>query len=293
MADNLYKYLLNDQAVITAADTRDLADYARVLHGTYPVSTAVMGRTLTAAVLMSSHMFKNDAHRLTLSLNGGGPAGTVLATANGESQVKGYMENPYVELPAKQNGQLDVGGAIGTDGFLTVVRDTGAGEPYIGKTALVSGEVAEDLAMYFLQSEQQPTIVYLNTWVDIDTTVLTAGGLIVAPLPGAGEETLSFIESCIPAIQNYGMMLMQMDASEAVEKIFEGSKLVKTEHLTPEYVCDCSRERFERGIIALGANELKAIIKEDGHAEVKCQFCNTTYEFTEADLKRLLSEAES
>lgn len=293
MADSIYKYLLNNQAIITAADTRGLAEYARVLHNTYPVSTAIMGRTLTAAALMSSHMFKNEAHRLTLSIKGGGSAGTVLATANGECQVKGYMENPYVDLPAKANGQLDVGGAIGKEGFLTVVRDTGAAEPYIGKTPIVTGEIAEDLAMYFLQSEQQPTIVYLNTWVDIDTTVLTAGGLIIAPLPGAEEDTLSFIESCIPAIQNYGMMLMQNTAAQAVEKIFAGGNLVQTEQLMPMYVCDCSRERFERGIIAIGAEELKKIIEEDGRAEVKCQFCNKTYEFTEMDLKRLLNEAES
>ncbi|MGI6664715.1 MAG: Hsp33 family molecular chaperone HslO [Christensenellaceae bacterium] len=290
MKDSVYRYLLNGEVVVTAASTKEIANTARELHETFPVSTAVLGRTLTAAVLMAS-MFKESNDTLTISLNGGGPAGTVLATANGACEVKGYMDNPHVDLPAKENGQLDVGGAVGTEGFLTVVRDTGVGEPYIGRTPLVSGEVAEDLAMYFLQSEQQPTIVYINTWVDIDLTVLTAGGLIISPLPGATEETLSYIESCVPEIQSYGMRLMQMTPDEAVRAIFPAATLKPIEMLAPAYVCDCSEARFERGIIALGEEEIKSMIDEDGEAEVICRFCNKRYLFDRKKLQKLLEEA--
>lgn len=292
MANQLVKMLLNEEVVVLASDLTELVEYARTLHGTYPVSTAVLGRTLTAAVMMGSQLKKED-FSLTISINGGGPAGTVMATANGRGEVKGYVANPHVDLPAKPDGKLDVGGAVGTDGFVTVIKEMGMKTPYVGKTPIQTGEIAEDLAYYYLQSEQQPTIVYLSVWVDLDTTVLRAGGLIISPMPGTKEETLSAIESRLFGIQNYALMLMSESPESAVKKIFTGMdvKTLSTSH--PEYRCDCSRERLEQVVISLGEKEIKDMIEKDGKAEIVCRFCNKKYHFGKEDLSRLLKEAQS
>lgn len=292
MADTIQRYLLNKEVVVCAADTKELVNAARELHGTYPVCTAALGRTLTGAAMMASTA-KEAAALTTLSLNGGGPAGTVLATANGACEVKGYIENPYVNLPARADGKLDVGGAVGKDGFITVLREAAPGaEPYVGRTQLVSGEVAEDIAMYYLQSEQHPSIVYLSVWVDVDTTVIAAGGLILSPLPGASEETLSMIESKVFDIRNYGLMLMTMTPEAILQKIFAGQELEKMDEKHPVYHCGCSEQRFERGILSLGRKEIGEMIEQDGKAEVVCRFCNKKYVFDKAHLQRLLDEAK-
>ena len=241
---------------------------------------------------MLAESLKRETDSLTLSLNGKGPAGTVLAAADGRHRVKGYIENPLADLPAKADGQLDVGGAIGKDGFITVLRDTGGSEPYTGRTQLVSGEVAEDLAKYYLKSEQQPSIVYLCVWVDIDTTVLVAGGLVVSPLPGAEEETLAFVESRIGDIKNYALMLMNMAPGDAVRKIFSGGTIEVLSRSNPAYVCDCSYARFERGILSLGKKEIEDMIREDGQAEVVCRFCNKKYLYNKQSLVKLLYDAK-
>ncbi len=160
----------------------------------------------------------------------------------------------------------------------------------MGRTALVSGEIAEDLAYYYLQSEQQPTIVYLSVWVDIDTSVLRAGGLVISPMPGASEESLSFIESKVFEIGNYALMLLQYSPEEAVRKIFEGAKIEKMREQEPKYICNCSHERFSQGILSLGKEEIESMITEDGQAEVVCQFCNKRYLFDAEELQKLLEE---
>lgn len=290
MADVLEKYLLNDDILITASDTTQLVEYAHTLHNTFPTATAALGRTLTAAAMMGSAL-KEPGYRLTLSLNGGGPAGTVLATANAACEVKGCIGNPQVDLPARADGKLDVGGAVGREGFLTVVKDVGLKEPYTGRTALQSGEIAEDVAYYFLQSEQQPCIVYLSVWVDIDTKVVTAGGLFISPLPGAVEASLAAVEERLSAIQNYALMLMAKTPAQAVESIFSGLPLTHLATAHPAYVCDCSRARLEQAILSLGAAEIQKIIEEDGQAELVCRFCNKKYQFDAAQLRALLKEA--
>ena len=292
MKDTIKRYLLNNEVIVTAASTKNLVNEARVLHNTYPTCTAALGRTLTGTAMMASTSRDMDT-LFTVTLNGGGPAGTVLATANGRGEVKGYIENPYVNIPARSDGKLDVGGAVGKDGYITVMRELGKGmEPYVGRTPLVSGEIAEDIAMYYLQSEQHPSIVYLSVWVDIDTTVIAAGGLIISPMPGASEETLSFIESQLFHIGNYGLMLMSMSVEECMQKIFAGGNLELLEERTPTYHCDCSVQRFERGIISLGSKEIQDMIDEDGQEEVVCRFCNKKYVFDKYHLQRLLDEAK-
>ena len=289
--DTILKYLINREVVVTVANTTQLVEYARTLHATFPTATAVLGRTLTGAVMMASSL-KGEGQNLTLTLNGGGPAGTVMATADAAGAVKGCIANPHVDLPPTPNGKLDVGTAVGKQGFLTVAKDVGAPEPYVGKTPIVSGEIAEDLAHYYLQSEQQPTIVYLSVWVDIDTTVIVAGGLIISPLPGASEQTLGDIESRLFDIGNYGMMLMSLSVEEAVHKIFSGMEIAFLSDLHPQYLCDCSRDRMERAMISLGEQELMDIIREDKRAEIVCRFCNKKYHFSEAQLIELLEEAK-
>ena len=290
MKDQLTRLIINNEVRVMASDTTHLVEEAKAIHKTFPVATAVLGRTLTAAVMMGSEL-KHPSHSLTININGGGPAGTVLATAKGDCTVRGCMGNPQVNLPARSDGKLDVGGAVGKDGFLTVIRDVGLKDAYVGKTELRSGEIAEDLAYYFLQSEQQPSIVYLSVWVDIDTSVLRAGGLIISPMPGASEETLSDIESRLFDIQNYALLLLSKSPAEAVKTIFAGMDVKELDTREPRYHCDCSREKLEQVIISLGREEITDMIEKDGQAEIVCRFCNKKYLFDAEALRRLLQEA--
>ncbi len=292
MGDVISKFLINNEVSVTASDTTKLCEYARIVHGTYPTSTAAFGRTLTAAVMMSSSL-KAEGQNLTVSINGGGPAGTVLATSDANGNVKGFIANPSADLPATASGKLDVGGIIGKSGFVTVSKNMGASQPYVGKSPIVSGEIAEDIANYFLVSEQQPSIVYLSVWVETDTTVLVAGGLIISPLPGATEETLSDIESRLFDISNYGLMLMSLTPEQAVSKIFSGMEVKHLSDSVPGYKCDCSKEHLENIIISLGEDEIRDIIEKDNQAEIVCRFCNKKYEFSRQELLRLLETAKN
>lgn len=291
MRNKITRMILENQVMIYASDTTEMVSRAKELHNTFPVATAVLGRTLTAASMMGSQL-KEKGQILTLNINGGGPAGTVMATADSDGNVKGCMGNPFVNLPPREDGKLDVGGAVGKDGFLTVSKDIGLKEPYVGQITLVSGEIAEDVAMYYLKSEQQPSIVYLSVWVDIDTSVLRAGGLMITPLPGAEEGLLDAIESRLFGIENYALSIMQNTPKEAVEKIFVGMDVKELETIYPAYQCDCSRERLERAILSLGKDEIEKIILEDGQAEIVCRFCNKKYQFHKEDLQNLLDLAE-
>lgn len=189
------------------------------------------------------------------------------------------------------DGKLDVGGAIGKDGFLTVIKDIGLKEPYIGKTALVSGEVAEDVAAYLLYSEQQPAIVYLGVWVDTNMRVLRAGGLFVSPLPGTEEVLLQKIEEKVPAIGQFSKAIMKTGPEQAAREIFSDMEIKKIGEVEPHYICDCSRERLEQVILSLGREEIEDMIEKDGGAELTCRFCNKKYRFSGEELTALLREA--
>ena len=241
--DILSRIMLEDWVSVIACDTTELAEESRRLHGTSPVCTAALGRTLTAAVMMGAQL-KDSRHNLTLSINGGGPAGTVMATANAGLKVKGCVGYPRTDMPVREDGKLDVGGAVGHDGFITVVKDIGLKEPYVGKTPLVSGEIAEDVAQYFLMSEQQPSIVLLSVWVNPDESVMRSGGMIISPMPGAPEEVIAAVESRVEHIAKYGEMIKTMTPIQAVREIFEDMKLKELGDFSPKYECDCSDERF-------------------------------------------------
>lgn len=290
MSDILVRAMLNDEVAVCACDITQMAEEARIIHGSMPVGTIALGRVLSAATMLSS-MLKNKNDKFTLMINGGGDAGTIMAVGNAKLEMKAYIANPFTNPPPNEKGQFDIARAVGKDGFVTVIRDFGLKEPYVGKTELVSGEIGEDIAHYLLVSEQQPSIVYVNTWLETDMTVLNAGGIIIRPMPGCSEESLLEVEGRIGEIKNYALHLFSSSAEEVIQKTFSGMdiKILETEH--PKLLCDCSKERLEQVVISLGKEEIEDMINEDNGAELTCRFCNRVYHFDSDDLKQLLNEA--
>ena len=277
---------------IFAATTTELVNEAQKIHQTFPVASAALGRTLTAGVLMSAAGLKADEDTLTLQIKGDGPLGSIVVCADSKSDVRGYVVNPYVDLPLNDAGKLDVGGAVGA-GVLNVVRDLGLKEPYIGQIPLVSGEIAEDITMYYAQSEQIPTAVALGVLVDTDHSIKAAGGFMVQMMPGSTDETADIIEK---SIKNAGAVTKMIDSGMTAEDIIfaiagDIGVMIENEDTLPHYKCTCSKERMEKALISIGKQELEDIITEQGHAELSCQFCNNKYNFTESELKELLKKA--
>ena len=294
MSDYIIRAAADDGSIRAfAAYTRGIANDAFANHKTSPVVTAALGRLLTAASMMGT-MLKGDNDVVTLQLTGGGPAGRILAVSDSHGNVKGYAANPIVDLPLNASGKLDVGGAVGKDGFLTVITDIGMKEPYIGKIPLVSGEIGDDLTQYFAVSEQVPSAVGLGVLVDTDYTVKTAGGFIIQVMPEATEDDISRLEENLSKFTSVTAML---DSGKTIEDILDlllsGFEYHVTEKTDIRYHCDCTRERVERALISIGAEELKKIIDEDGKAELSCHFCSKKYQFDKAELESLLREATS
>lgn len=271
------------------AVTTNMVEKARKIHNTSPTATAALGRTLTAAVMMGA-MMKNPTDKLTLRINGGGPIGTILAVADNKGKVKGYVGNPYADLPSRKDGKLDVGGVVGKQGTLTVIVDYGLKEPYVGQTNLVSGEIAEDLATYYVVSEQQPSAVGLGVLVDRDITVRAAGGYILQLMPNVPDEEIDVIEKAISKMEPVSKLVdMGLSPEEIMEKLVGSFEMRILDKTDVEYKCDCSRERIENILISLGKEELQDMIEKDGKGEVICHFCNTKYNFTKEELQELLS----
>ncbi len=281
-----------------------MVEDARKVHDTSPLATAALGRTLTGAGLMGLQL-KNTKDKLTIQFKGDGPAGEILVTANGGGIVKGYISNPDVELPLKENGKLDVGGAIGS-GTLTVIKDIGMREPYVGKIDLVSGEIGEDLTAYFFLSEQQSSSVALGVRINTDYTTLAAGGMIIQMLPEAMPESVDALEKLLGEMTPISSLIEEVvkqsagKTEEAVidsllERIFrplpEEYEVERLEYRDLKWDCDCSLERLEQVVISIGSKELKEIIEEDENAELVCQFCGTKYQFDKEYLEKLLKES--
>ncbi|MDD6045045.1 MAG: Hsp33 family molecular chaperone HslO [Clostridia bacterium] len=291
--DKIVRALMADDTVkLIAISGRDLCEKARELHGLSRVCTAALGRTLLVTDMMGAQL-KGEDHKLTAIVKGGGPAGNIVCTADNRGHVKGYVEQPALELPLGPDGKLDVSMAVGWFGDLTVVRDLGMKEPYVGKCDMVSGEIAEDFAQYFTVSEQQPSMVYLGVRVDPhDGHVLAGGGIIVQPLPHCPDEVIDTLtEKAVEVKMLAGMLEEGIELEDALRKIFGGIDINFTESLSPEFRCDCSRERLERVLISLGHDELKDMMEKEKGAELTCHFCNKTYSFTEDELEDLLKEA--
>ncbi len=273
-----------------AATTKETVQKARELHNTTPVASAALGRLLTAGAMMGV-MLKSDDDLITLQIKGDGPLEGELVTADCKGRVKGYVFNPNVDIPPKSPTKLDVGGAVGK-GFLTIIKDLGLKEPYVGKTELVSGEIAEDIAYYYAKSEQVASAVSLGVLVDTDTSILQAGGFIIQVMPGITEEIITKLENRINVIPYITELLSMGDTPESILNLILGDLDLKIIDKIPcEYYCGCSKERVEKALIAIGKDDLTTLIEEDGKAELSCHFCNKVYNFDEADLRRLLKEA--
>ncbi len=271
-------------------DSTDIVARAEQIHAPSAVVTAALGRLLTASSMMGV-MLKGKDDTVTLKINGGGPAGVVTAVSDSEGHVRGYAANPIVEIPLKPNGKLDVSGALGTDGFLYVLRDTGATEPYVGCVPLVSGEIAEDITAYYAQSEQTPTVCALGVLVNPDLTVKAAGGLLLQLLPFCPESVIDQVEKNIAALPPMTTMLSDgMTPEEIVRKALEGFDVEILDEYEPTYRCNCSRERVERALITLKPEELLTLPDENGVVETTCQFCDAVYRFTRDELEHLIEK---
>ncbi len=267
-----------------------LVQTAHEFHNTTPVASAALGRLLTASALMGS-MLKGEKDLITLQLNGNGPLGRVLAVSGPESMVKGYVDNPGADVPLNPKGKLDVGTAVGTDGFFTVIQDMGLKEPYIGKIPLVSGEVGDDLAKYYAVSEQVPSVVALGVLVDKDLSIKSAGGFIIQVMPGAADEDIDRLEENISAVTSVTeMMESGLSAEDILGKALSGFDFHITDKKDIGYHCNCSRERVRKVLASIGRDEIEAIIREDGKAELDCHFCNEKYQFDIDELNEILTE---
>ena len=289
MADRIVRAISTDGMVQAAAIcSRGLTERARQIHKTLPVATAALGRTLAAASMMGNAL-KSDGASLTLQFKGGGPLGTVLAVSDNEGNVRGYVTNPHVDIPLRKDGKLDVGTAVGHEGTLTVIKDLHMKEPYVGTIDLLGGEIAEDIAGYFVESEQIPTACALGVLVDRDQSVKAAGGYLIQLMPGAAEDTIAKVEGGIMAAGAVSAILERDDDPEAMlRQVMSDFDLKILETCPVEYRCYCSRERVERALISLGREELEQMLSEQGGCQMTCQFCDAVYDFTAEDIRALL-----
>ena len=289
MADRIVRAISTDGMVQAAAIcSRGLTERARQIHKTLPVATAALGRTLAAASMMGNAL-KSDGASLTLQFKGGGPLGTVLAVSDNEGNVRGYVTNPHVDLPLRPDGKLDVGAAVGHEGTLTVIKDLHMKEPYVGTIDLLGGEIAEDVADYFVESEQIPTACALGVLVDRDQSVKAAGGYLIQLMPGAGEDVITKVEGGIMAAGPVSALLDKNDDPEQLLRDVMSDFDLKVLKTCPvSYKCYCSRERVERALISLGRDELEQMLSEQGGCQLTCQFCDAVYDFSAEDLKGLL-----
>lgn len=273
-----------------AVRATEVVSAAQKAHDTWSASSAALGRCLVAGLLLGSTQ-KGEV-QLTIKVQGNGPAGAIIVDANTFGQVKGYIQNPHVSLPLNEKGKIDVRGAVGTEGSLTVIKDLGLKEPFVGQVPLVSGELGEDFTYYMAASEQIPSSIGLSVLVNPDETIRAAGGFMLQVMPGATEETIAALEERLAHLPLVSTLL---DEGETPEQILmrilgeENVEFVGTEEVA--FACDCSKERFAKSLMSLGEKTLQEMIDEDHGAEAVCHFCNQKYHFTEAELQALKDEA--
>lgn len=289
--DEILRAMLADgEASLMLSRTTCLVEQARQIHDCSPVCAAALGRLLTITAMMGCAL-KGENDTLTATLKGDGPAGTLVAVGRPGGRVKGYIDRPQVDLPLRADGKLDVGSAVGHQGRLTVMKDLGMREPYVGQVRLQSGEIADDFAFYFTVSEQQPCLVSLGVLVD-STAVQAAGGIQVFPMPGCSEETLQKLEQKAGELSHISTLIADgKPLPEIAQALFGDMELRILEQVVPAYECDCSRARIERALLSIGREELQEILQQDGQAELTCHFCNKRYHFDRAQLAALLAEA--
>ena len=292
MADEIVRVLVKDAPVKAMAITgREMAERARQIHKSLPVGTAALGRSLMACAMMGDQL-KGEGASVTLRFKGDGPMGTITVVADAEGNARGYAQNPAVILPPRADGKLDVGTAVGRDGTLTVIKDLDMRDPYVGMVPLTSGEIAEDVTGYFAISEQIPTACALGVLVDTDQSVLRAGGYLIQLLPGAGDEVIDKVEAGVNALGAVTEALMEegMDAEGLLRRVLAGFEVEVLERHSVEYRCYCSRQRVSQALVSMGREELSGLIREQGRAELTCQFCDALYVFEREELEQILKE---
>lgn len=275
---------------VMAINSTDIVNKSVEIHETSAVCSAALGRLITAASLMGS-VLKGKDDSITLRLNGGGPSGSVIAVSDSMGNVRGYVGQSVVEIPLNAKGKLDVAGAVGKDGFLTVIKDLGMKEPYVGRTPIVSGEIAEDITAYYSISEQTPTVCALGVLVNPDLTIKAAGGLLIQLLPTAMDDTIDLVEKSIEGLEPISTLIDRgMTPEEICRHALKYFDLEILDDAEPEYKCYCSRERVEAALISTGKEELIDMAKDE-KTEVSCQFCDKKYVFTPDDIKNLVKKA--
>ena len=290
--DELIRVIAKDAPIKAMAITGTaLVERARQIHDTWPVATAALGRLLMAASMMGD-MLKEEKGSVTLRVRGGGPLGTVTAVSDSEGNVRGYVQNPAVDVPRKAHAKLDVGAAVGSAGELTVIKDMGMKEPYVGSVQLVGGEIAEDIAAYYVESEQVPTACALGVLIAPDQTVQTAGGYLIQLLPGADDGVISALERGIARVGAVSAALSKgTGILDVVRDVLSEFEIEVLERREVAYKCYCSRERVSRALISMGEAELRGLIEEQGGAELTCQFCDKVYRYSKEELETLLRGA--
>ncbi|WP_294152919.1 Hsp33 family molecular chaperone HslO [uncultured Clostridium sp.] len=291
MQDKIVKATAKNGMVrIIAGITTNLVNEGTKIHDTTPVVSAAFGRMLTAGALIGSTL-KSSKEVTTLKINGGGEINGITVTAHNDCTVKGVVGNPYVDRPLNEKGKLDVGGAIGTNGMLYVIKDLGLKDPYVGQVKIQTGEIAEDFAYYFTVSEQTPSAVSLGVLVDKDLSIKAAGGFIVQMLPGADELLADVITYRLEEIPPITTLISEgKTIEEILEYIFDGMDLRILEDMKPEYKCDCSRERVEKALISIGKDDLQELYDDGKTEEIVCNFCNKKYEFSHDDIGEILKD---
>ena len=291
MKDLITRAMTKDGLVnAVAISSTGIVERARQMHKMLPTATAALGRLLSAASMMGN-MQKTEDGSITLQIKGGGPLGTLLAVSDAEGNVRGYVDHPQISLLEKYRGKLDVGAAVGADGMLTVIRDLRMKEPYVGSVALVSGEIAEDITQYFVQSEQIPTACALGVLIDTDQSVRAAGGYLIQLMPGATDDMIDKIEAGIEKAGAVTKLLDSgMDGKGLLETVLGAFELEILEQTPVEYRCYCSRERVTRTLISLGRKELHDIVDEGKPIDIDCQFCDQIYRYTPEEIAEILKE---
>ena len=287
--DKINKFLAyNGRINVICCDTTTLVEETRKIHDLSPVVTAALGRLLTVTSLMATDL-KNKEDKLTIQIKANGPIESMVTVANSNNEIKGYAKNTVVDIPLNEDGKLDVGGAVGVDGFINVIKDIGLKEPYVGMVPLVSGEIGDDFANYFVKSEGQDAAVAVGVLVD-KNGVKSAGGYIIKPMPDATNEDILKLEQNIFKAGSISKMLDEKLSLEEIAKKITGDEDIKLieDDINPKYQCNCNRNRFERGLISLGKEELKKLIETQDKIETTCQFCNKKYEFTKQEIEELL-----
>lgn len=280
----------NSQVRAFAATTRDVVETAREAHGTSPVATAALGRLLTAGAMMGS-MMKNEKDLLTIKIQCDGPIKGLTVTADVNGNVKGFVEEPMVILPASQKGKLDVAKALGL-GVLSVIKDMGLKEPYVGDTILTTSEIAEDLTYYFATSEQVPSSVGLGVLMEKDNTVKRAGGFIIQVMPFVEDEVVTKLEENIAKLEPVTSMLDKgMTPEQILETVLEGMDVEITDTMPTKFQCNCSKARVEKALISIGRKDIQEMIDDGKEIEMHCHFCNTSYPFTVEELKGILKKS--